>query len=255
MKKAILIISALVMVLSGVAAVSAYEAHTVNVTAKVENAILMEIADIDFGTIFPEEWLYEHGNVGLSTSAQTEQGDGSIGDLDEVDVTLYAEWKADAAKTANWYGDDPDHPTTPGVGWHTYAGYYNWMGDCLYVGTPVGTCLATDSGMVLVGAASAPPPSAQVTGLIYTFNDQQTATVYVAIDAPVFRAHYNSVTDAAWQADQQTTKPSGKDVPTWIIEEYYPVGSQTLNPLHSPGGLDLGIDLKFQVTDIRRVTT
>jgi predicted porin len=39
MKKAILILAALMLVASGVAAVSAYEAHVVNVRSHVENAI------------------------------------------------------------------------------------------------------------------------------------------------------------------------------------------------------------------------
>ena len=56
-KKVLLGLAALLMVSSGVAMVSAYEAHTVNVTAHVENAIaLSPQAGWDlgqFGTVFP----------------------------------------------------------------------------------------------------------------------------------------------------------------------------------------------------------
>ncbi len=55
MKKILLGLSALVMVLSGVAMVSAYEAHLINVTAHVENALEVDTTPIDFGTVFPEE--------------------------------------------------------------------------------------------------------------------------------------------------------------------------------------------------------
>jgi hypothetical protein len=123
MKKVILIISALVMVLSGVAAVSAYEAHTVNITAKVENAITMGLTDYDFGTVFPEEWLYTHGSVGLSQSAIDEV---ELQELNSVDVTVYASWKPGTGQTA-WYYD-------PTLGWQSTANYYNWLGNCLYVG-------------------------------------------------------------------------------------------------------------------------
>jgi hypothetical protein len=72
MKKVLLVLGALVIVLSGVAMVSAYEAHVINVTAHVENAIVLEGVGIgpdyeyDFGTVFPEEWLRKIFVVGVS---------------------------------------------------------------------------------------------------------------------------------------------------------------------------------------------
>ena len=67
MKKAILIISALMLVVSGVAAVSAYEAHVINVKAHVENALIVS-QDVDFGITFPQDLLQEELYIGLSES-------------------------------------------------------------------------------------------------------------------------------------------------------------------------------------------
>jgi hypothetical protein len=244
MRKVILIFAALLMVASGVAAVSAYEAHTVNVKCKVENALGITWAtdenDFHFGTLFPEEWIGNHFTVGLSQSAQDEI---ELGELTSVSANIYAEWKEGVGKTANWYGDDPDDG---GVGWHQYPGYYNWLGKCLYVkeGSQPQPALSDPP----VGAALAPPPSAQHTQFpTYTFDGVVSKTIYVYIDAPVFEKHYNPLTDALACPDG---KPSGLDAPTWVILEESPPG--TPNPLHTPGGLEMGLDLKVQVIDITR---
>lgn len=69
MKKAVLIVSALMLVVSGVAAVSAYEAHVVNIKAHVENALIVSRdQDVDFGIVFPQEFLERELYIGLSNS-------------------------------------------------------------------------------------------------------------------------------------------------------------------------------------------
>ncbi len=55
MKKVLLVLGTLLVSISGVAMVSAYEAHIINVTAHVENAMSVNKDDIDFGTVFPQE--------------------------------------------------------------------------------------------------------------------------------------------------------------------------------------------------------
>jgi hypothetical protein len=249
-KKAILIISALVMVLSGVAAVSAYEAHTVNVKCKVENALLLTYAndetDFEFGTLFPEEWVGNHFTIGLSQSAIAERG-LEPGDLASIDANIYAEWKEGVGKTANWYGEDP---VGSPAAWHTYPGYYNWLGMCLYV--KEGTAPNPPGGDPVVGPALAPPPSAQATAFpTYNFDGDVSKTIYVYIDAPVFGSAYNPLTDALACPNG---KPSGLSAPTWVITEEYPEDQDppVPNPLHTPGGLDLGIDLKIQVIAVNR---
>jgi hypothetical protein len=107
MKKAILIVAALVLVLSGVAAVSAYEAHLINVRAHVENAMSVTVEELDFGTVFPEEWMIKEFTVQVSESFCKEDQLR----VTYIDYAVWAEWKPDPA-----------------------GGYYYWLGDALYVG-------------------------------------------------------------------------------------------------------------------------
>jgi len=230
MKKALILsLAAFLMVASGGAAVSAYEAHVINVTAKVENALTVTTTAVDFGTVFPQEFIKYHRDVGLSTSAIAELGTGASGDLDYVTIQPYAEWKADATKTAHFF-EDPN--------WVAYSGYWEWLGECLYVGFDASQDPLPITGLTLVGPAAAAPPSAQA---ILTTKDLDSATVSsldVAIDAPVFAGYYNALTDV-------DPKPSGLSVPTWIIPED--------DPRHIPAGSEMGLDLKIQVINIVRV--
>jgi len=61
---------ALVAVVAGVAAMSAYEAHIINVTAHIENALTVDTYELDFGTVFPQEYLERNFTVSLSESFQ-----------------------------------------------------------------------------------------------------------------------------------------------------------------------------------------
>lgn len=57
------------VIIAGAAAFSAYEAHIVNVTARIENALLVETTSLAFGTVFPQEYRTDQFvNVGLSGS-------------------------------------------------------------------------------------------------------------------------------------------------------------------------------------------
>ena len=42
---------------AGVIGMAAYEAHVINVTAKIENALAVDNYGIDFGTVFPQEYI------------------------------------------------------------------------------------------------------------------------------------------------------------------------------------------------------
>ena len=55
-KKILLILGSLVLVIGGVAAVSAFEAHIINVTAHIENALRVHpVGPFEYGTVFPQE--------------------------------------------------------------------------------------------------------------------------------------------------------------------------------------------------------
>lgn len=70
MKKRILLSLAAVMALAiGVAGMSAYEAHVINVTAHIENALSVNTTPIEFGTVFPQEYFTNKSfTMGLSES-------------------------------------------------------------------------------------------------------------------------------------------------------------------------------------------
>ncbi len=53
---------------AGVAAMSAFEAHVINVTAHIENALKVETTPIQFGTVFPQEYLTKDFKISLSDS-------------------------------------------------------------------------------------------------------------------------------------------------------------------------------------------
>jgi len=67
-KKIILSIVAAIAVIGGVAAMSAYEAHVINVTAHIENALEVNTTPIEFGTVFPQEYLEKSFTMRLSSS-------------------------------------------------------------------------------------------------------------------------------------------------------------------------------------------
>lgn len=234
MKRVLLMVAALVMVVSGVAAVSAYEAHLINVTARVENALDVETTPIDFGTVFPEEWLGDKILVQLSTSAVGEIGP-EVGDLESVDFKVYAEWKPCEGMGFDW---DDNGTWTPGTG------YYNWMGYFTYVGWNTN---GMASQMNLIGGPPEVPSgnivspgtaAKEILGGPYTLDGPGQNEVYVSIDVPDFEGYWNDLTDV-------NPKPSGESKPTYVVPTDMPGFDQN--------GMDFGLDLKIQVVDINRV--
>ncbi len=72
-KKIIAAVAMISVVTLSAAMFAAYEAHIVNVTAKIENALAVNTTPIEFGTVFPEEVLYSSPiNMKLSDSFMAE---------------------------------------------------------------------------------------------------------------------------------------------------------------------------------------
>ena len=218
MKKVILIITAIVMVASGVAAVSAYEAHTVNVIAKVENAISVSTNETDFGTVFPEEWISQHFSANLSDSFCEQDR------VNTVNISVWAEWKV------------KDDGVTP----------YPWLGEAMYIEVNGSQGYIGPNITAPFGAQPALDASgAQMQALIdkdpATTLIEDEVTIYVWLDVPVFEDFYNENTDvpdkprAAW-ADTLSGTPMGDP-------------SMKLPP-DTPQGYEMGLDLKIQVVDI-----
>ena len=61
---------------------AAFEAHVVNVTARIENALNVPVREITFGTVFPQEKLDQFFNVSLSQSFRDEDR------VDDVDYFI-----------------------------------------------------------------------------------------------------------------------------------------------------------------------
>ncbi len=67
-KKILLSLGAIVAVVAGVVGMAAFEAHVINVTAHIENALNVHPTAIAFGTVFPEEYTTSQFTVETSTS-------------------------------------------------------------------------------------------------------------------------------------------------------------------------------------------
>src|SRR3989338_10810726 len=68
MKKLLLGLAAAGTALAMVPLFAAFEAHVINVTARIENALNVPIQELTFGTVFPQEKLDREFDVNLSDS-------------------------------------------------------------------------------------------------------------------------------------------------------------------------------------------
>jgi len=67
-RKILLCLGASLAVIVSAAAFSAFEAHVINVTAHIENALNVDTTPIEFGTVFPQEYLEKTLTINLSDS-------------------------------------------------------------------------------------------------------------------------------------------------------------------------------------------
>lgn len=68
MKKIALTLGALATTVAVLPMFAAFEAHVINVTARIENALSVPLEHLDFGTVFPQEQLDKPFDVSLSQS-------------------------------------------------------------------------------------------------------------------------------------------------------------------------------------------
>ncbi len=73
LKKGLLLTVALAIAIATVPMFAAFEAHVINVTAQIENALQVNTEPIEFGTVFPEEVLIRQIGMSLSNSFLAEQ--------------------------------------------------------------------------------------------------------------------------------------------------------------------------------------
>ncbi|MFZ2969938.1 MAG: hypothetical protein WA063_02215 [Minisyncoccia bacterium] len=73
MKKKILLgVLSLGVVVASASMFAAFEAHIINVTAKIENALTVDTTPIEFGSVFPQETALRNISLALSNSFQAE---------------------------------------------------------------------------------------------------------------------------------------------------------------------------------------
>lgn len=166
MKKVLLLVSALLIVFSGVAAVSAYEGHMVNVKAHVENAIGVTDYEVDFGTVFPEETLETQIWVGLSESFRAQERYSS------VQYRIFWEPKS-IGDTANVCDPNDD-----GI----YAPIWSYI-DLEVNGDPIDDWIDMGDGLIAANATYL---------LTLGFPCDE---IHFVIDPPVFEGFYNALTD------------------------------------------------------------
>jgi len=82
MRKTFLGLAAFAIAIATVPMFAAFEAHVINVTAKIENALSVPLDEIDFGTVFPQEELYKDFGISLSQSFLDENR------VDDVDYII-----------------------------------------------------------------------------------------------------------------------------------------------------------------------
>lgn len=73
MKKTLLLVGAVAICLATVPLFAAFEAHVINVTAHIENALSVDTTPIEYGIVFPEEVRHRTFQVDCSTSFQQQE--------------------------------------------------------------------------------------------------------------------------------------------------------------------------------------
>ena len=240
-KNAVLALATMAALLSGVGMVSAYEAHVVNVQATVQNALsvpaLLNFGDIagtpfeiETGSVFPEEWFNQIIIIALSSSFCA----SNQGRVSHVEGKIY-------------YEEKPD---------------FLWLGDALYlklVNVPITQVFPADQMTRMDRPVGNPRPVGETPiteppnnpilaplpelggapgGPHFILNKAslRRTQLVVGLDVPVFEGFYNEETDISPKASGLTTGP------TVII--------LSGDARHNPDGVELGVDLKIQVTSI-----
>jgi hypothetical protein len=214
MKKVIFLVAALLTVFSGIAAVTAYEGHAVDVKAHVENALMVETYEVNFGTVFPEADLETQFRVGLSESFVKQER------YSTVKYNMYWEPK----------------PIEQGYTDLDKDGYFEAIWPSIAVQNdgvdfPIKDYKDMGNGIMYIGKAT----------LSDTAEDA-CDTIHFILTPPVFEGYYNAATDAL----------IGMPVPAILEEGEFYVTEETAvcgfkaNVPHA----DLGSNFKIQVTGI-----
>ena len=123
MKKIFLSIISIVAVAGGIAAASAFEAHVINVTAHIENALNVSSTELTFGTVFPQEYLEKEFTVSLSDSFKAADR------VDDVGYVINQKPKCKAMQP----GTEPMYKPVDNATHQCPAGYVEMLSLCPYL--------------------------------------------------------------------------------------------------------------------------
>jgi hypothetical protein len=216
MKKFIVLALIMVLVLSGIGSVMAYEAHKVNVRAHVENAITVPV-EVDLGTVFPQEWVTgKKFDIHTSTSFCARLQDR----VHRVEYTICAHHKV--------LEDGTRVPWLPGLYLRIEnPDGYGGMGSWVEVKEPVGGfcnfSTVTDDYLH------------KVLGQEGNLQDW----VHLGLDVPVFNGYVNEALEDYLKIVKP--RPWGGNDPSGYLDPP-PAGPDV--------GADYGVDLWIQVTGI-----
>ncbi len=118
-KKILLTAGAALAVVAGVVGMAAYEAHVINVTAHIENALAVHPEAVTFGTVFPQEYLERQFTVAMSTSFEAA---GRVDDVEYI-IKQKPKCKSDTATDPA----DPDYYAPVGYATHVCPEGYTAM--------------------------------------------------------------------------------------------------------------------------------
>ena len=218
MKKIIFLAAVLLVVFSGVAAVSAYEGHVIDVKAHVENAIWVNgealangvvEANLDWGTVFPEMSVQRDVVFGLSNSFKGQSKYSTVA------YKLY--WEA--------------KPTPAGAA--AYKAIWPYVALQLN-GSPVSNP-APGTYPILITSGQLNTPS------------NTNGDIHFAFQAPVFDLWYNALTDPVSAPILSYNSGSGYSIVNEIVtcSQYSPYTFTVPVP-----NVDMGNNLKIQVYTI-----
>lgn len=206
MKKILIGLSAVAIVVATVPLFAAFEAHVINVTARIENALRVHPEGTNFGTVFPQEYLVRALTIGTSDSfCKIDQRrvlsiDYKIKQKPKPRPEYVAQVGVDAAR--QWCHDNyppvPYDPQDPA--WIAYlANCYPSM--CAYLSKQPKYPESGDTGILAYHDPF--DPSSVAYGTINKDTDDSDEWV-IDLDVPCFKGHCDqSWTHPGWELPPQ----------------------------------------------------
>ena len=230
MKRIIFLVAALLTVFSGIAAVTAYEGHVVDIKVHVENAIGVLTNEINLGTRFPQEYVETDLTWGMSNSFYAQSR------LSGINYRLFFELKPIAG--------------------HTPVPAPTYLTDYYMPLNPFMTLSATGITLELPAVYRVKPsttvPTPVGSGVLYWttghIDENLCDTIRFHVDIPVFEGYYNALTDTAYKPAEWRFVQLEDNIVGDLAEEFVLVSETICGQSVKVPHADLGINFKIQVS-------